>query len=161
MYFSPQPLYMTMATCHDDSFLIFLLQKIDVFVETIYLHLITMRLIFKGNISHLFLESIEVVNDDTNEEVESEEGTAYNENNKINVCINVVFSFWLFIYARCIHCICHHFHPTFKSCLEKNIKIVDTKANKLVKKGSSINVYLIYPLALPFCHLNNAITLTT
>lgn len=47
--------------------------------------------------TYLFLLLIEVVYDDTNEEIESEEGSKYDENNKKPVHVQVVLIIWLFI----------------------------------------------------------------
>ncbi len=45
----------------------------------------------RKNGSYLFLLLVEVVNDHTNEEVESEEGAENNENNKVDVHVDVDF----------------------------------------------------------------------
>lgn len=47
--------------------------------------------------TYLFLLLIEIVNDYTNKEVESEKGSKYDENNKIQVHLQVDFILWLFL----------------------------------------------------------------
>lgn len=48
--------------------------------------------------TYLFLLLIEVVYYDTNEEIESEEGSKYDENNKIEVHPQVDLILWLFVW---------------------------------------------------------------
>lgn len=47
--------------------------------------------------TYLLLLLIEVVNYDTNEEVESEEGSEYDEDDEIQVHVQVLFVYWLIL----------------------------------------------------------------
>lgn len=50
--------------------------------------------------THLFLLLVEVIDDDTNEEVEGEERAEYNKDDKIDVHVDVVLIFWLVFHLR-------------------------------------------------------------
>lgn len=47
--------------------------------------------------SHLFLLLVEVINDDTNEEVESEEGSKDDKEDKVEVHVDVVLTYGLLV----------------------------------------------------------------
>lgn len=45
--------------------------------------------------THLFLLLVEVVDDDTNEEIKCEEGAKDNEDDEIDVHVQIIFILWL------------------------------------------------------------------
>lgn len=50
--------------------------------------------------TYLFLLLVEVINDDTNKEVECEERAKYNEDNKVDIHVDVVLILWLVFHLR-------------------------------------------------------------
>ena len=66
-------------------------------------------------VTYLFLEHVEVVDDDTDEEIECEEGSADDEDDEVDVIINGSFPFGLLIHFSGVDRISHHFHPSFES----------------------------------------------
>ncbi len=61
-----------------------------------------------------FLEHVKVVNDDTDEEVESEEGSAHDEDDEIEIRPQVGLVRRLQIDAAHVHSVRHNLHPAFK-----------------------------------------------
>ena len=68
--------------------------------------------------THFFLESVEVVDDDTNEEVQSEERSTNDEEDEVEVDVDVALQTRLFVVVCNVCGRCHHFHPTFKRRLK-------------------------------------------
>lgn len=91
--------------------------------------------------THLFLEHVKVVNNDTNEEVKCEEGAAHNEDNEVQVSIEVCFSLWLQVYPSCIYCVCHHFHPAFKCGLCGDVFVINGTMGGYKRRGTDIWCY--------------------
>ena len=58
------------------------------------------QILFSRFYTYLFLLLIEIVYDDTNKEIECEEGSKYDENNKIQVHLQVDLILWLFVYLK-------------------------------------------------------------
>lgn len=50
--------------------------------------------------THLSFLLTEIVNNDTNEEIEGEEGAKYDEDDKVEVHVEVDFSDWLFLHLK-------------------------------------------------------------
>ena len=77
-----------------------------------------------GNIFivYLLFQGIEIINDDTDEEVESEEGPTDDEDDKVEVVVEASLILWLLVHFPGIHSISHDLHPTLKGGLKKKIK---------------------------------------
>ena len=60
----------------------------------------------------LLFQSVEVVNDDTNEQVQREEASANNKDNKVEVVVLAGLPFRLLVNFPTINCISHDFNPT-------------------------------------------------
>lgn len=88
--------------------------------------------------THLFLEHVKVVDNDTNEEVKCEEGATHNEDNEVQVSIEVCFSLWLQVYAPCIYRICHHLHPAFKCSLCEDVFVNNGATDGYKRTGTDI-----------------------
>ena len=56
-----------------------------------------MRSIYCNKIIYLFLENVEVVDDNTNEEVQSEERAEYDEDDEVEIVIESIFTTWLLV----------------------------------------------------------------
>jgi len=52
----------------------------------------------KINVAHLFLESIKVIDDDTNEKIQNKERSHDNKNNKIHIGVHVGFKTRLLVH---------------------------------------------------------------
>ena len=70
-------------------------------------------------ITDSFLEHVKVVNDDTDKEVESEEGAANDKDDEVEIGPQVGLVRRLQIDAAHVHCVRHNLHPTFKRRLSK------------------------------------------
>lgn len=66
---------------------------------------------------YLFLKHIEVIDDDTDEQVEGKKRAKHNENDKETIIVNSVICNRLFVYIHRIYSVLHQLHPTFKGCL--------------------------------------------
>ncbi len=76
-------------------------------------------LVFVGVLRDLFLDRVEVVDDDSDEEVESEEGPADDESEEEEVVFDAVLSRRLFsVVIRHVHGLLHHLHPAFEQRLK-------------------------------------------
>lgn len=53
-----------------------------------------------GKTTHLFLLLVEVVDDDTNEQVEGEKGAKDDEDDKVEVHVQVHFIIWLVLHLK-------------------------------------------------------------
>jgi len=91
--------------------------------------------------THLFLEHVKVVNNDTNEEVKCEEGAANNEDNEVQVSIEVCFSLWLQVYPLCIYRVFHHFHPAFECSLCEDVFVINGTTDGYRSRGTDIWCY--------------------
>lgn len=87
--------------------------------------------------THLFLEHVKVVNNDTNEEVKCEEGATHNEDDEVQVSVQVCFSLWLQVYPSCIYCVCHHLHPAFKCSLCEEVFVINGRHYRWLQQERS------------------------
>ena len=62
----------------------------------------------------LLFESIEVIDDDTDEQVQSEKTSTDDKDHKVKVVVLGGFIFRLFVDLPNIHCVRHDFHPAFE-----------------------------------------------
>lgn len=74
-----------------------------------------------SNAVYLFFKSVEIVNDDTNKQVQGKEWSNKDKNQEKDIGNERIFKVWLHVYSHWINSIVHYFHPTFKCrlwCLE-------------------------------------------
>ena len=71
--------------------------------------------------AHLFLQHVEVVDDDTNEQVEGEEGTKHDEDDEEQIVVERVLAAGLLINVPAVHGILHHLHPALKRRLQYHV----------------------------------------
>ena len=71
---------------------------------------------------YLFLESVEVVDDDSDEEVEGEEGAADDEEDEVEVDVDVALQTRLLVVPRDVRRRRHHLHPPLERRLQNKTK---------------------------------------
>ena len=73
-----------------------------------------LQLCKSGFTTHLLLQSIEIINDDSNEEVEGEEGSTDNKDDKVEVIVEACFILWLLVDLPGVHSVRHDLHPALE-----------------------------------------------
>jgi len=72
--------------------------------------------------SYLLFKHVEVVYDNTDEKVQSEEGSADDEDDEVEVIVDGRLPRRLQIHFPRVHRIRHDFHPSFECCLRSRKK---------------------------------------
>ena len=68
---------------------------------------------------YLLFQRVKIINDDTNEEIQRKERSAYDEDDKVEIIIERCLVLRLLINFCGINCVRHDLHPAFESCLER------------------------------------------
>lgn len=76
--------------------------------------------------SHLFLEHVEVVDNNSNEQIEREKRAANDKYHKVQVGVEVCFSLRLQINSSRVDRVLHHLHPTFEGRHLKQGQVCDS-----------------------------------
>lgn len=80
------------------------------------------RLVYIAQTSHLFLLRVEILDDDTNKQIESEERSEHNKHNKVDIGQRIPLIDRIIINLdSCISRISHYLHPSFICSLQSEI----------------------------------------
>ena len=109
----------------------------------IQLELAEITMLPDGN-TNLLLEHVEVVDDDSDEEVEREEGSANDEDDEVKVVVQAGFPLGLLVHLPGVHRVGHDLHPALKRCLEIESHWIRKFKCKL--RASALKLHVNLPL---------------